>query len=693
METVGWVTARSEKIRQPESRAERNMNMSKLCNICGTEIPDGEEFEIDGQVLCKEHFDQLYTTCDCCGAIVRIDDCTTVADGDHVCSDCLDREYTLCDDCGEYHPNADMYEVNTQHWEFIVGRGYVRVGDPIMVCSDCLENTDRYFQCDDCEDWNTIERRELCDDDRDICCDCADNWRVCTECGTVIHESRTYWDDNDDPYCEYCYNELRRSIIHEYGYKPYPVFGTTDGRDGRTRYDGEDFTFGVELECDKGSHPRDAARDIQALTDRVYCKHDGSLDDGYEVVTMPGTLAWHMNKFPWADIVRISRDYDFTSHDARTCGLHVHIGRNQFGADWKEQNAAIARLILLTNAVWPEICHFSRRNGDMHWAHRNEGFDVIRAGMTPTKALDRVLDRAYNQGRYLAVNVQNDATVELRFNRGTLKLGTIYACIQLANNLAVFAKEHTIDECINAKWDDVVHCREFDELTTYVNQRFASYDADSQYRQTTTYSSDAAAPEPKPESTSVFDVYELLTNHGTECELGDSGVTALPGDLVMLVCDPDDASDRRGPHGPAFATCLDDFDRFLYNDHDHEMHRNARPDLPARQWMTGERAYRVVRSLRNNTRVPSREALLALAERGLTIGDTVVVAGHTGIVANVHPCEDVIASLGHNTGMSYSVLVHFNDSFPGHNGDMFHDTNCWWYPIGQLSAIDPVHNY
>lgn len=665
--------------------------MSKLCAICGTEIPDGEEFEIDGQVLCEEHFDELYTTCDCCGAIVRIDDCTTVANGDTVCEDCLDREYTLCDDCGEYHPSEDVYEVNNRHWEFIVGRGYVRIGDSIMVCEDCLENSDRYFQCYDCEEWHIRDRLEMSDGERYICCDCADNWRVCTDCGDVIPESRVYWDDNDDPYCEYCYNEHRHSAIHEYGYKPRPVFGTTDANDGSTRYDGEDFTFGVELECDNGSNPRDAAHDIQDLTDRVYCKHDGSLNDGYEVVTMPGTLAWHMNKFPWADIVSISRDYNFTSHDARTCGLHVHIGRKQFGKDWKEQNAAVARLILLTNAVWPEICHFSRRNGDMHWASRNEGFDIIRAGMTPATAIDRILDRAYSQGRYLAVNIQNDSTVELRFNRGTLKLGTIYACIQLANNLAVFAKEHTMDECINAKWDDVVHCREFDELTTYVNRRFASYDADSQYRPTTTYSSEAVAPE--PEGTSVNDVYELLTNHGTEYELGDVDIPAYPGDLVLLTSDPLDSHDRRGPRAYAFGTCLDNSGRCLFNDHEHDMHRNSRYDLPARQWMVNYDSYRIVRGLRHNTRVPSREALLALANRGLTIGDTVVVAGHTGIVANVLPCKDIIASFGHDTGVSYNVLVHFDDSFPGHDGDMFDDTNCWWYPIGQLSAIDMADNH
>ena len=337
METVGWATARQNKFDSPNPGQKGTRIMSKLCAICGTEIPDGEEFEMDGQVLCKEHFDELYTTCDCCGAIVRIDDCTTVADGDNVCEDCLDREYAHCDDCGEYYPVSDIHFVNDRHWEFVPGRGYVRVGDGMYVCEDCLDSDD-YFQCSDCGEWHTNDRRELSDDDVDICCDCADNWRVCSECGTVIRESRVYWGDDDEPYCESCYND-RCGVIHDYGYKPRPVFGTTDQYDGRTSYNGEDFTFGVELECDKGRNPRRAAGDIQDLTNRVYCKHDGSLDNGYEVVTMPGTLAWHMIVFPWDRIVEISRDYGFRSHDAKTCGLHIHIGRKQFGANDAKRDA------------------------------------------------------------------------------------------------------------------------------------------------------------------------------------------------------------------------------------------------------------------------------------------------------------------------------------------------------------------
>lgn len=652
--------------------------MSKLCEICGKEIPDGEEFEMDGQVLCKECFDETYTTCDCCGAIVRIDSTTRTGDDKTVCEDCLSDEYTRCDDCGEYVPNDEVYNVDTRHWEFVPGRGYIRVGGTDYVCGNCLDNGN-YFQCSDCGEWHTNDRRELSDDDYDICSDCADNWRVCADCGCVIRESSVYWDD-DEPYCYDCYSEHSHRCIHDYGYKPTPLFGTTDDTDGRAYYRGTDFTFGVELECDKGRRPGDAAYDIQDLTDRVYCKHDGSLDNGYEVVTMPGTLAWHMTKFPWADIVRISRDYDFTSHDARTCGLHIHIGRDQFGKTCREKNAAVARLILLTNAVWPEICHFSRRNGDMHWSRCNNGFDAIRAGMTEDEAVGTVLECSSND-RYYAVNIRNDATVELRFNRGTLKLVTIYACIQLASNLAEFAKTRTMNECITAKWDDVVHIHDYDELNSYVASRFASFDETSVARPTTSFRTELARQvqeqaEAIPAVT-VSEAYGLLLDR--DYALAEEDTTAEAGELIVLVRDPWDIRGSRGPRAMAFGTCLDNHG-FLYNDHYHTMHCDSRDDLPARQWFTGHEAYRVVRELRNHTPAPRREALLALAERGLTIGDTVEYSGELGVVSYVRRLNPD----------AYEVLLHFDSTFDGHDGGMFDDHHAWWVLLDDIHAIDPA---
>ena len=48
--------------------------------------------------------------------------------------------------------------------------------------------------------------------------------------------------------------------------------------------------------------------------ENLYCKHDGSLDDGFEMVTHPRTLAYHQAEMPWAAILQKAVQMGYTSH-------------------------------------------------------------------------------------------------------------------------------------------------------------------------------------------------------------------------------------------------------------------------------------------------------------------------------------------------------------------------------------------
>ena len=69
--------------------------------------------------------------------------------------------------------------------------------------------------------------------------------------------------------------------IHKYSYKPEPVFLTGDQH--------KDIMLGIELETDKFTGdvtPIRLARFLhQEFGDRIYCKSDGSLDRGVEIVS------------------------------------------------------------------------------------------------------------------------------------------------------------------------------------------------------------------------------------------------------------------------------------------------------------------------------------------------------------------------------------------------------------------------
>ena len=69
----------------------------------------------------------------------------------------------------------------------------------------------------------------------------------------------------------------------------------------------------------------------------LYCKHDGSLDDGFEMVTHPMTLDFHMPKMPWEQILdrAIRMKYqsrsDFILYNGELYMFHAPINREHIG--------------------------------------------------------------------------------------------------------------------------------------------------------------------------------------------------------------------------------------------------------------------------------------------------------------------------------------------------------------------------
>lgn len=422
------------------------------CACCGAVVKIADCIEdYCGDLICPDCLEGKYIQCADCGEWVPADCTIVVYNGDVVCEDCAD-DYTCCDDCHEYYPDDTLicvdHDTHGERW----------------VCEDCLDNTTEYVQCSDCGMYYTPNHISHSDACLDICDNCADDWCTCASCGGVLRRDEAVYDEEDcEYYCSDCAPD--RSSVHEYGYKPDPIFGTTSDDDGRSYYRGEALTFGVELECDDGESVSDAVSDIAGVTDRAYCKHDGSLLEGYEIVTHPGTLAWHRERFPWAEVCYASRSNGFHSHDTNTCGLHVHVGRDQLGAS-SAQTAAKMALIMARLKDW-FIC-FSRRGGESRWAAYLAPFTL------PTddeEALSAVYQRLRSNGRYLAANVQPGNTVEIRIFRGSLVPETVLAAIEIVSNLALYARGHSLEDCLAVTWDELVSYETYPELEAYCAKR------------------------------------------------------------------------------------------------------------------------------------------------------------------------------------------------------------------------------
>ena len=316
------------------------------------------------------------------------------------------KDTRICDNCGAEHPISKMFEVE---------------GD--WLCEDCVDRL--IVTCDRCGD-RIYQESAIEDDHHTLCEGCFDEHYVrCHDCGCILRSYDAYFDDDDHSYCSDCWDE-HEGAIHDYNYTPDLVF---HGKGLRH--------FGVELEIDEGGTVNSNAQKLldiaNANAENLYIKTDGSLDEGLELVTHPLTLEYHLNEMPWEQVLRKAQRMGYLSHAAGTCGLHVHISRLAFGCTYEQQEAAIARLLYFVEKFWAELLRFSRRTQSQmnRWAARYG----IR--LTPSEQMSHAKNSC--AGRYTAVNLTNSDTVEIRMFRGTLKLNTLKATLQMVNHLVEVA--------------------------------------------------------------------------------------------------------------------------------------------------------------------------------------------------------------------------------------------------------------
>ena len=252
-----------------------------------------------------------------------------------------------------------------------------------------------------------------------------------------------YYDDDDVPYCRECYHNHCIGSIHDYSYKPEPIF-----------YGDGDRYFGVELEIDCGGKDKDNAETILDKVNNgdelIYIKGDGSLNEGLEIVTHPMSLEYHKNKMPWPEVAETALRLDYLSHKTSTCGLHIHVNRTTFGLTREAQDDCVSRVLYFVEHHWEELLKFSRRTEYQmnRWAARYGYKD------SPREVMDNAKKRGI--GRYACVNLTNYETIEFRMFRGTLKINTIIATLELVNIICDMAVKFSDDEISKLSWTDFV---------------------------------------------------------------------------------------------------------------------------------------------------------------------------------------------------------------------------------------------
>ena len=331
-----------------------------------------------------------YFICDCCNEICHVDSARDAYDDQVICEDCCDDQYVwseamdtyiYCDDTF-YYMDDQEYCDSPVHYE--VKRDY---GWQSSVSGNW---------------WSDNEERH----------ETADGYYYAED-----EEEDLYWCDVDESWY-YSEGNMPEGLIRGYHKRPtLQFFG-----------EGPKY-FGLELECD-GSYADGDESDVRHIfdghMDKFYFNSDGSLSNGFEAITHPMSPT-EMLKIDWKKISdRMEcREYD---NDEDKAGIHIHISRNFFHG---EKN--IGRLVRMFSENYGDMIKFAQRPRYKaeEWANRVNG-------TTRQYAMDWY-ENACRAGRYTAVNVRNDNTVEIRLFHSLPDAKHIKSCIQLVDVLTDMA--------------------------------------------------------------------------------------------------------------------------------------------------------------------------------------------------------------------------------------------------------------
>jgi hypothetical protein len=290
----------------------------------------------------------------------------------------------------------------------------------------------------------------------------------CYGCGESYHVDDRYTSDYDGEWrCEGCYGEhlddrsyyeerqmMDDCGVYDYSYRPDTMYFYS-GLHGKVTlpqpsvldYKFEDgalwmgslrkpteLYIGMELETEScGNMYVEGADHVYGLLgeEQVYLKHDGSLSNGFEIVTMPMTMDWYMHNFNWKGISGLS-DLSFKAWNRRSCGLHLHMSRSAFTGP-----KHLFKFFYLMYKNSAEMIKFAgRESGYASWDIKaflnRQGWydDSIKVGHS---FMDMAKAKSINDNRYCAINLRNRATIELRFFRPSLRVETVQAAIQMAD--------------------------------------------------------------------------------------------------------------------------------------------------------------------------------------------------------------------------------------------------------------------
>lgn len=361
-----------------------------ICSECHDDLTltDTSEIQIqDNQVYCESCFNDLYFCCNCC---------------------------------------TDIYSKDCAIWSEY---------DESYICDSCY--CDDYITCECC-DCVTHNRDSHCDDSHNLCSHCFDRYySTCNNCDCIINRDYTYITECDsDTLCESCYNEhycncsqcnedLEVDLASHSAKLKYN--GQSEILDYKTAINWEFYQIdsdlnhnpyiGLELELQHKDNRASLSPICNLIGKELHslavAMHDGSLTNGLEIITTPHKFQALKKNLKLRQLCAELIALDARSHDTKKCGFHVHISKiNWFKESCKPLSKEYG---------------YSTNKAQLY----QYVFTKLRRYITRISGRDDEQIESYCQfrnsdsSRYVAVNLTNSKTVEVRIWNGTLNYKTL----------------------------------------------------------------------------------------------------------------------------------------------------------------------------------------------------------------------------------------------------------------------------
>lgn len=351
------------------------------------------------------------------------------------CSEIYSGKGSYCKSCISNLPKCDMCNSTVHKYQTLHDRSR---DITVTICHNCKPNT-----CDGCgliTMDKLVEKRGIFDV-KTVCPSCNDGTKneckhclqyklldddgVCSSCKAIFSSRCNHCDEvvieGNSSRCRACHEDYAGKM--NYSYRPIPLFHYTD----KDVIEGDNCFMGFEDELTVAGGERSVLKAIYASglnPTKMSAKSDGSISGpGFEMVSHPYTL--RAIKAEKVDALFVGTK----AHES--CGMHIHFDRRCLSSD--------THLYKLISFI-----------------HENESFADAIAGRKFTgyqkkinKKVSKVVKDKQNNQRYQRVNLQNEATVEIRMFASTDRKYKFYMRLEFVHALVNYTRSASIKACKN----------------------------------------------------------------------------------------------------------------------------------------------------------------------------------------------------------------------------------------------------